>query len=497
MRNLKEVIVLTVLIIIAMVSVASAKTVTLAWDANTEPDVAGYMIYYSLGNPGPPYNGVGASEGDSPVNVGLVTTATLSNIPDDVDLYVSATAYNTSGSESVNTPDVFSAAVITIPDGSNTKSVTLDWDENPEYDVIGYKVYYSVGTAGPPYNGTGAYEGDSPIDVGFNTTLTVTNLPANQTIYFTSTAYNSAGIESDYSTAVSSGPLVADADSDGISDALDNCPANFNDFQVDTDQDGVGDACDNCQFDANPQQLDGDLNGVGDICDLGSDIDADGVADAFDNCIDIYNPGQDDADYDGVGDACTSINSFWLAVAPNSTAYGTVWVSWGVSNTPGASYVLEEDTDAEFGNPAIVYTGSALSVGLPGRTYGRTYYYRIKTSAPDYGDSTWRLAANGSLVNKPSTSSAWLAVAPNSTTYGTVWVSWGVSNTPGASYVLEEDTDAGFGNPSIVYTGSALSVGLPGRTDGLTYYYRIKTSAPDYWDSTWRLAASGCVVTNQ
>jgi hypothetical protein len=323
MRNLKKVIILTVLIVFAMVSAATAKTVTLAWDANTEPDVAGYMIYYSLGNPGPPYNGVGASEGDSPVNVGLVTTATLSNLPDDVDVYVSATAYNTSGLESVNTPDVFSAAVITIPDGSNTKSVTLDWDENPEYDVIGYKVYYSVGIPGPPYNGTGAYEGDSPIDVGFNTTLTVTNLPANQTIYFTSTAYNSAGIESDYSTAVSSGPLVADLDSDGILDNLDNCPAIFNGLQIDTDQDGVGDECDNCQFDPNPQQLDGDLNGVGDICDLGSDVDSDGVSDAFDNCNNIYNPAQTDADSDGIGDACTLPPTAPTLIAPEGTVTTT------------------------------------------------------------------------------------------------------------------------------------------------------------------------------
>jgi hypothetical protein len=268
----------------------------------------------------------------------------------------------------------------------------------------------------------------------------------------------------------------------------------------DSDSDGIVDQDDICPFDPE-NDIDGDsICGDIDICpnDSLNDSDGDGVCGNLDVCPLIDNPGQEDADGDGVGDgvgdACTSINAFWLAVAPNSTAYGTVWVSWGASNTPGASYVLEEDTDAGFGNPSIVYTGSALSMGLPGKADGLTYYYRIKTSAPDYADSPWRLAANGSLVNKPSTSSAWLAVAPNSTTYGTVWVSWGVSNTPGASYVLEEDTNAGFGNPSIVYTGSALSVGLPGKADGLTYYYRIKTSAPDYGDSTWRLAASGSLV---
>jgi hypothetical protein len=310
MQNLRKIVTLTMLICLTLASAAAAKTVTLAWDFNTEPDIAGYRIYYSLGSAGPPYNGTGALEGDSPIDVGLVTTTTLSNLPDDVDLYVSATAYNSSGLESLHAPEVFSAGVVTIPDGVTTKAVTLAWDANAEPDVIGYKLYYSVGTAGPPYNGTGAYEGDSPIDVGWNTSVTVSNLPAGQAIYFSSTAYNALGVESDYSSEVVSAPLVADADSDGILDGMDNCPAVFNEFQVDIDLDGVGDACDNCQFDQNPQQLDGDLNGIGDICDLGSDDDADGVADAFDNCVDIYNPGQDDGDGDGIGDACTTIITY-------------------------------------------------------------------------------------------------------------------------------------------------------------------------------------------
>jgi hypothetical protein len=39
-------------------------------------------------------------------------------------------------------------------------------------------------------------------------------------------------------------PPVSDADSDGIPDATDNCPANANSDQADGDADGVGNACD-------------------------------------------------------------------------------------------------------------------------------------------------------------------------------------------------------------------------------------------------------------
>jgi hypothetical protein len=44
-----------------------------------------------------------------------------------------------------------------------------------------------------------------------------------------------------------------DADGDGVSDDLDNCPTVANADQADADGDGVGDACDNCVNVANPR----------------------------------------------------------------------------------------------------------------------------------------------------------------------------------------------------------------------------------------------------
>jgi hypothetical protein len=61
---------------------------------------------------------------------------------------------------------------------------------------------------------------------------------------------------------------VADADSDGVPDSVDNCPFRANPGQEDSDGDGVGDACDNCPGNANPDQLDDNLNGRGDVCEL-------------------------------------------------------------------------------------------------------------------------------------------------------------------------------------------------------------------------------------
>lgn len=58
----------------------------------------------------------------------------------------------------------------------------------------------------------------------------------------------------------------ADRDSDGIPDAVDNCPDTPNDDQADFDQDQIGDICDLCPLDRD-DQTDTDGDRIGDACD--------------------------------------------------------------------------------------------------------------------------------------------------------------------------------------------------------------------------------------
>ncbi|MBE0598446.1 MAG: fibronectin type III domain-containing protein, partial [Desulfuromonadales bacterium] len=81
-------------------AVACGKDVSLAWDPNTEPDIAGYKIYYQVDSPTLPYDGTGAREGASPVDVGLTTTATLHGLAESRIYYFTVTAYNSDGYES-------------------------------------------------------------------------------------------------------------------------------------------------------------------------------------------------------------------------------------------------------------------------------------------------------------------------------------------------------------------------------------------------------------
>ncbi|MES2154849.1 MAG: thrombospondin type 3 repeat-containing protein [bacterium] len=107
----------------------------------------------------------------------------------------------------------------------------------------------------------------------------------------------------------------ADADGDGILNAVDDCVFVANAAQDDADLDHIGDACDkdadndgilnaadNCPTAPNADQTDQDGNGMGDACDL--DIDGDKVLNAADNCVMVPNAEQVDTDGDQQGDAC-------------------------------------------------------------------------------------------------------------------------------------------------------------------------------------------------
>jgi hypothetical protein len=144
-------------------------------------------------------------------------------------------------------------------------------------------------------------------------------------------------------------PSCPDGDGDGVCDAVDKCPADFDPTNGDLDGDGTGDVCDsdadgdtilddgdasgvasdnpcingdtticddNCRFKANATQADTDGDGIGTACDSDDtdagtpatqlDSDGDTVLDVNDNCPANSNANQLDTDKDGYGDACDS-----------------------------------------------------------------------------------------------------------------------------------------------------------------------------------------------
>jgi len=89
------VLVLGLALIVPAGTVHSAQ-VTLAWDRNTETDLAGYKVYYGTGSR--VYNWF--------IDVGNATTCTVTGLADGSTYYFAATAYDGSGLESVYSSEV-------------------------------------------------------------------------------------------------------------------------------------------------------------------------------------------------------------------------------------------------------------------------------------------------------------------------------------------------------------------------------------------------------
>lgn len=81
---------------------------------------------------------------------------------------------------------------------------------------------------------------------------------------------------------------------------------------------------------------------------------------------------------------------------------GNYQVTWGTSSTAGVTYVLEEATNNSFtANLRTAYTGTGNLANITGRSYGTTYYYRVKATKTDYADSSWRTTGNGIFIGNP------------------------------------------------------------------------------------------------
>ena len=76
---------------------AEARPIALAWDANSESNIAGYVVVY----------GYASGAYTANVDVGNKTTVTLQNLPDSKVLYFAVKAYNTSGLMSAPSSEVF------------------------------------------------------------------------------------------------------------------------------------------------------------------------------------------------------------------------------------------------------------------------------------------------------------------------------------------------------------------------------------------------------
>src|SRR3989454_10789310 len=156
--------VLTVLCSLAP-AVANAAQVTLAWDANTDPDLAGYKLYY----------GLSSGSYQSSVDVGNVTSYTLPGLLDGRIYYFAATAYNVSLAESGFSNEVSKAIAAVTPPTVSISAPANGATVSGTAVTVSASASDNVGVAGVQFSldgvNLGAEDTVAPYSASWNTTL--------------------------------------------------------------------------------------------------------------------------------------------------------------------------------------------------------------------------------------------------------------------------------------------------------------------------------------
>lgn len=157
--------VLYTVLLSACASAASAGTLTIAWDAETDPSVLGYKVLY------------GTSSGNytASVDCGLVTTCLLSSLAEGQQYFLVAEAYNSAGLYSPPSLEVSgvvaaSASLTSPKQGTVLPGASVPFQWSAGTNVTDYKL--SVGTS---LGGTSILNQDE----GTSLSTTVTGLPTN------------------------------------------------------------------------------------------------------------------------------------------------------------------------------------------------------------------------------------------------------------------------------------------------------------------------------
>ncbi|MEA1947795.1 MAG: fibronectin type III domain-containing protein, partial [Thermodesulfobacteriota bacterium] len=92
-------VLLLFIMFISLANVAHCLELSFAWDANTEPDLDGYRIFYRLEGQNYDYN--------NPAWETIETSCTIFGLDDNTSYYFVSRAYDIYGNESVNSVELY------------------------------------------------------------------------------------------------------------------------------------------------------------------------------------------------------------------------------------------------------------------------------------------------------------------------------------------------------------------------------------------------------
>jgi hypothetical protein len=157
-----------------------------AWDKNTEPDLAGYYIYYKNGSSGSPYNGTGADEGDSPIKIPLASLSDPEN-PEYIihglngtgTFYFVATAYDIYDNESGYSAELSYQPSATLTSLSISGDDSVNESSNADYTAT---AFFSDGSNQNVTSSAGWSENSAYASINSSGKLTTSAVPSDQTV---------------------------------------------------------------------------------------------------------------------------------------------------------------------------------------------------------------------------------------------------------------------------------------------------------------------------
>lgn len=343
-------------------------------------------------------------------------------------------------------------------------TISLVWSSNPEDDLRGYKVYYDLDSSFP-YSGTGASEGDSPIDVVNTTAFTLTGLPLVPHYYVAVTAYDDAA---DFTENQTYGNESWYSD-EKVVNILPETPTLFPISNPDGDGDYLlewNDATEAITYTLQEADSPGftsptvRYSGTATQCQV-----IDQAAGTWYYRVRASN-GAGDSDWSNTGAVNVIPDAPVLDSISNSD--GDYLVDWN-DVTGAITYTLQEADNPGFTSPAVRYSGASSQFQVNGQATG-VWYYRVQASNAG-GDSAWSNTESASVIPDAPV----LYPISNPDEDGEYVVEW--SDVTGAImyYTLEEDVTPGFTSPEVRSSSLVTRHQVTGQAEG-SWYYRVKAS---------------------
>ncbi|HEY9160374.1 MAG TPA: PKD domain-containing protein [Desulfomonilia bacterium] len=208
-----------------------AASIEVSWNANTEPDLAGYKIYY----------GTQSGTYTSTVNTGKVTTMTIDNLETGKTYYVAMSAYDTSANESEKSAEV--SVSIPVPDTiPPTGSITINAGAataSSRTVTLSLSATDNAGTIAGMMISNDGVTWSSEAAFSASQAWVLTEGDGIKTVYAKFKDSNGNWMTTPVSDTIT---LLLDSDNDGMPDVWENTnglnPNNASDAGLDSDGDG-------------------------------------------------------------------------------------------------------------------------------------------------------------------------------------------------------------------------------------------------------------------